>query len=55
MGTPRLELYAKRFEQLEKLRYWPSVGHVVRADLARFLLECVTSGAYVGQAVVVGS
>ena len=31
------------------------VGHVMRGELARFLLECVTSDAYVGQAVVVGS
>ena len=31
------------------------VGHVVRRDLARFLLECVTSDSFIGQAVVVGS
>jgi uncharacterized protein YbjT (DUF2867 family) len=31
------------------------VGHVVRADLARFLVDCTTSGTYVREAVVVGS
>jgi uncharacterized protein YbjT (DUF2867 family) len=31
------------------------VGHVVRADLARFLLECGASDQYLRQALVVGS
>jgi len=30
-------------------------GHVVRADLARFLVDCVTGERYVREAVVVGS
>lgn len=31
------------------------LGHVVRADLARFLVQCATEGRYVHQAVAVGS
>ena len=31
------------------------LGHVVRADLARFLADTATQGGYVGQAVGVGS
>jgi uncharacterized protein YbjT (DUF2867 family) len=31
------------------------VGHVVRADLARFLVDCVTGDAYLREAVAVGS
>lgn len=31
------------------------VGHVVRADLARFLVDCASKDLYVGQAVAVGS
>ena len=31
------------------------LGHVVRADLARFLVETATGSSYVGQAVAVGS
>jgi uncharacterized protein YbjT (DUF2867 family) len=31
------------------------LGHVVRADLARFLAECATEGRYLRQAVAVGS
>ena len=48
-GKPRGELRIVR--EAEQRR----VGHVVRGDLARFLVECVTSDGYVGQAVVVGS
>jgi uncharacterized protein YbjT (DUF2867 family) len=31
------------------------LGHVVRADLARFIVECVTTNTYVHEAVMVGS
>lgn len=31
------------------------VGHVIRADLARFLLDCVTNNTYLREAVAVGS
>jgi uncharacterized protein YbjT (DUF2867 family) len=31
------------------------VGHVVRADLSRFVLDCASKDLYVGQAVAVGS
>jgi uncharacterized protein YbjT (DUF2867 family) len=31
------------------------LGHVVRADLADFLVECATGGKYAGEAVAVGS
>jgi uncharacterized protein YbjT (DUF2867 family) len=31
------------------------LGHVVRADLASFLVDCATGSRYVGQAVAVGS
>jgi uncharacterized protein YbjT (DUF2867 family) len=31
------------------------VGHVVRADLARLLVECVSGTAYLQEAVAVGS
>jgi uncharacterized protein YbjT (DUF2867 family) len=31
------------------------LGHVVRADLARFLVECATEGRYMRQAVAAGS
>jgi uncharacterized protein YbjT (DUF2867 family) len=48
-GKPRGELRVVREGERGRL------GHVVRADLARFLVECVTSDAYVGQAVAVGS
>jgi len=30
-------------------------GHVVRADLARFLIDCASKNLYVGEAVAVGS
>jgi uncharacterized protein YbjT (DUF2867 family) len=30
-------------------------GHVVRADLARFLLDCASKNLYMGQAIAVGS
>ena len=48
-GKPRGELRVVREGEQRR------VGHVVRRDLARFLLECVTSDSFVGQAVVVGS
>lgn len=48
-GKPRGELRVLREGEPGR------VGRVVRGDLARFLLECVTSDAYVGQAVAVGS
>lgn len=48
-GRPRGDLRVIREGEPER------VGHVVRADLARFLVECVTTDAYVGEAVVVGS
>jgi uncharacterized protein YbjT (DUF2867 family) len=32
-----------------------NVGHVVRADLAGFLLDCVSDRSYVREAVAVGS
>ena len=31
------------------------VGHVVRADLARFMVDCTTTNTYLREAVVVGS
>jgi len=31
------------------------LGHVVRADLAKFLVDCVSDDSYVGEAVAVGS
>jgi uncharacterized protein YbjT (DUF2867 family) len=31
------------------------LGHVIRADLAQFLLECATEGKYTHEAVMVGS
>jgi hypothetical protein len=31
------------------------LGHVVRADLARFLVECAAEGRYMRQAVAAGS
>jgi uncharacterized protein YbjT (DUF2867 family) len=31
------------------------IGHVVRADLARFLLDCASKDQYTGQAIAVGS
>jgi uncharacterized protein YbjT (DUF2867 family) len=48
-GKPRGELRVLR--EGERGR----VGHVVRADLAGFLLECATSDTHVREAVAVGS
>ena len=48
-GEPRGELRVVRDGEQHRL------GHVVRGDLARFLLECATGDGYVGQAVAVGS
>lgn len=48
-GKPRGELRVMREGEQGR------VGRVVRGDLARFLLECVTSDVYVGQALAVGS
>ena len=31
------------------------VGHVVRADLARFMVDCTDDNTYLREAVVVGS
>ena len=48
-GKPRGELRVIRKGERGR------VGHVVRADLARFLLDCATSGTHVREAVAVGS
>ncbi len=48
-GKPRGDLRALREEEPGRL------GHVVRADLARFLVECATGTEYSHQALSVGS
>jgi len=48
-GRPRGDLLVIREGESGRL------GHVVRADLALFLVECATKGGYLHQAVAVGS
>lgn len=48
-GKPRGDLRVIREGQRGR------VGHVVRADLARFMVDCATTNTYVREAVAVGS
>ena len=48
-GKPRGEVRVMREDEHGR------VGHVVRADLTQFLLDCVVEPTYVREAVVVGS